>query len=700
MMERIVNYLVDKRKIFFLSAIGFILVSGFLLSIPSFDGNLNGFDFKKSEYYKTSLKLDSIFGTQNSVYIKIIPSSNDAREVFAGVQELEKDLSSKYGKAKIISLKRYYFKVFHPAEEEQTSFSNFLKQSDNVPGIKDLISKDKKSFLVILQINPALKLNVPEFTAIISKPHKGIASAKAISFYHLGDTIEKYIRRDVLVLSVVIIGFFILFFLFTFRKLGAIFYTSVVIGISLYASIFLFSVFGFHFNIVTILVIPIVLVLSLSDSIHLLTGYVSLSHIEDKQERIKKVVRTYIIPSFYSSATTSAAFLTFYFLNDSEYIREFGLVTGLCLMAEFFLTFFISPFILGYVNIKKIRNGNINLFGSFLERHRKAFSIVFILLFISSFFFMGRLNFKTSTEIFFPVGSELEKTRQEFIHDFYSQMKLNVLVETPSKYSDAAAPYDLENVVDSLTRLMRLQKGVVSVESATDTFFVQTKLGMRVNLFEMMEEQNSYYQKGIYRVEVNVNNLQAIRNIADSVLPAFRNSHLGHYKISPSSPVLIMSDVNKRVSGSLINSLLTSGISILLMIFLLTRSISLTIASLLPNLVPLSFVVFIYVFMGLDINILTAITAVVCLGLLDDDTIHILYRRLWLKEPLEELSFSILSTSILLTVGFGLFSLSSFRPTQIFGIVSASVFFFGVICELTLMPFIINFREKQMAKKK
>jgi predicted RND superfamily exporter protein len=111
---------------------------------------------------------------------------------------------------------------------------------------------------------------------------------------------------------------------------------------------------------------------------------------------------------------------------------------------------------------------------------------------------------------------------------------------------------------------------------------------------------------------------------------------------------------------------------------------------LVPNLIPLSFILVSFFLLDLNINILTAITGVVCLGLLDDDTIHILYRKIWLKEEMEELSFSILSTAILLVLGFALFLSSSFQPIRVFGLLSAFVFLIGIICELTLMQWVLN----------
>ena len=91
----------------------------------------------------------------------------------------------------------------------------------------------------------------------------------------------------------------------------------------------------------------------------------------------------------------------------------------------------------------------------------------------------------------------------------------------------------------------------------------------------------------------------------------------------------------------------------------------------------------------------SALSAVICIGLLDDDTIHILYRRLRLKENLEELSFSVLSSGLILSICFGFFMFTSFEPIRTFGWISAMVFIIGVISELTLMQWVINWITKK-----
>lgn len=122
----------------------------------------------------------------------------------------------------------------------------------------------------------------------------------------------------------------------------------------------------------------------------------------------------------------------------------------------------------------------------------------------------------------------------------------------------------------------------------------------------------------------------------------------------------------------------------------ITKSWKQALIGLLPNVVPLSIAVWVFSIFGFSLNILTAITATVCIGLLDDDTVHLLYRKFVLKQPVNTLANSIVNTAILLAVGFGFFLMSDFYPTQVFGGVSALVFVFGILGELTLFQVVMD----------
>ena len=695
-MDKLIKYLVTNKKLFFYFTCAFVLLLPVFISIPAFSGKLSGFDLTENPYFKTSASIDSLFGKKNKVILILKPKKTGRKEIFNACLKLTAEINKFYPQAKIISPYTFYRKMPEYFADSDKSVFTFLNKSKETPVLRDLVSANRKSFLMLVDFKTESVPNLYNLDSLIAQPSAEIESIKALSISHLESNIEKYIRTDCMKLSLAILLFFFCYYLYVFRKIIAIVYTACVVGVSIFTTLFFFSVFHYHITLISVLVIPVVLVLSLSDSLHLITGYIHNNVIADKNARLFVVIKKYIVPSFFSSATTAAAFFSFCIFNESEYIREFGLVTGVSLMAEFFISFMISPFLLSFVNIQKVREEKIMWLSGFFEKNKKYFSFVFLGILLCSFFLAPKLSFKTNNDLFFPVGSAIKNTHDDFMKQFYSQLNLEIIL---GNKNEKAAPTDSLNPTDALFEYteqlcssLRAEKEIVSLTSATDTFYFKSAMYGKVNIFDGLDDQNPYYNssKNLYRIDVRFKNSESALNFIENRLPAILSKTPATIKTEFSSPVLLMNAINKSVSSSLVNSVLTSGFAIFLLILIMTRSFSLSILSLIPNLVPLSIVVILYYLCGMHINILTAVTAVVCLGLLDDDTIHILYRRLWLKEELQELSVSILSSAFLLIVGFGLFTLSSFLPTRVFGWVSALVFLMGLICEITLMQWLIE----------
>ena len=705
-MDKLIKYLVANKKTFFYFTCAILLLLPVFMSIPSFSGKLSGFNLTDNHYFKTSVRIDSVFEKKNKVILILKPKNTSRTEIFNACHILSAAINKFYPRTKIISPCTFYGKMPEYFADQDKSVFTFLNKSKKTPVLCDLVSADRKSFLMLVDFKTETAPNLHCLDSIIAQPLPVIESIKALSIFHLESSMEKYIRTDCLKLSLAILLFFFVYYLFVFRKIIAIVYTAFVVGISVFTAVFFFSVFHYNITLISILVIPIVLVLSLSDSLHLISGYIHNNFIADKNDRLFAVIKKYIVPSFFSSATTAAAFFSFYIFNESEYIREFGLVTGASLMAEFFISFMISPFLLSFVNIQKIREEKIMRLSGFFEKNKKYFSFVFLGILVLSFSLAPKLSFKTNSDLFFPASSALKNTHDEFTKQFYSQLNLDIIL---ARKKEKAMPRDSLNSTDflfeytgQLCSSLRAEKEIVSLTSATDTFYFKSTIYGKVNIFDGLDDQNLYYNssQNKYRIEVRFKNTESALNFIEKRLPAILSKTPVTIKTEYSSTVLVMDEINKSVSSSLVNSILISGIAIFFLIFIMTRSLSLSLLSLIPNLVPLSIVVLLYYVCGMNINILTAITAVVCLGLLDDDTIHILYRRLWLKEELNELSVSILSSAFILIVGFGLFSISSFVPIRVFGWVSSLVFLFGVIIEITLMQWLIELWEKFICKSK
>lgn len=679
--ENISSWLMrSKKSMIFLSVFILILLS-LKLNKVHISGELTGFDLKGNKLYNEAKEFDSLFGHfSKRYYFNITPKTENAKNVWKSILLFEKSLKKISDHVQIISPRKFaQFKYAIDDTLALKTTSQQFKEIKTHPEVGNLISKDTKSLLVIANFSEN-HVSLDSIDQIINCQSNEFQSIDVMSLNHLSQAIEHSILKDIIFIASVICIFFALYIYWVYRSFSALFFATLMMGTSIWMSFCLISTLGYSINLITVLVLPIILVISLSDAIHLLSG------LKEESDH-GKLIATYILPSLFSSLTTSAAFFSFYF-SESTSIQQLGMITGVGLILEFILSFSMAPFLLQFVKIRNVEPVGLFRLNQSLIKYRKPISLLLVLMTISSVFLIGKLKFKSDTDQFFPTNSKIEQAHQRFNQQFFSQLPFNLYFEN----SKHLPKVQFLNLVSKITDSIKNHTLVLNIQSLNHGYDWQDD-GM-IDIGQMSTElQNAMpfvsTDSNFARCEVN------FKNSNDAV--HFYHQAMDHGIISNpqlttkvSSNALILEYVNHSVSKTLFTSLLTSGLAIFLMLFLITKSIKQAIIALIPNFVPLSFVVLVFSIFGYDLNILTAITAVVCLGLLDDDTVHLLYRQFVLKKPIKSLSFSIINTSILLAVGFGCLILSDFYPTRVFGAVSAMVFLFGILGELTLFQYIIE----------
>ena len=684
------NKIVNNSKLLFTIFIISIIILFVAIPIPKFNGNISGFNLENNQEFIKYNRTDSIFKNGSKIYLEILPNSDERKSTHKAIESLKQKIKLKYKNAKIISPLTFYSKMIRHWKIKNNKLSTFLKQAKQIPELNKLIANDLKSFLVVISFKDLNNIDIDYINNIVKSPPKKIKKINVFSRAHLESSIEKYITKDIRNLIILILGFFLVYITYAFRNYKALIFMAFTILGPIAVSIFTFYLIGVQINIISLLVFPIVLILALSDSIHLLTGYVKFNHVESKFLRAQKVISYYIIPSFFSSATTSAAFLSFYFFNESIYIQQFGLITSISLILEFIIIFTIAPFLLMQLDLVKINDSSLNVASNFLIKNKKPISFGLVLILMVSLFFVNKLSIKSDTGIFFPKNSEISNVKDRLIKNYYSTIELNILVST-NKEEINKKP--LEDYIEKLSTKFKKEDLVINTSCALDKYYFKTRYGIEANLFDFFDQGNPYYDKksNTYRIELRFKTPKDVVKFSDEKLTAILKDCPSGINIYYSSLGLLMDEVNNSITNSLIKSLLTSGFVIFLIILIITKSVLASFLSLLPNLIPIGFIIIIYYLLNININIITALTVVISIGLLDDDTVHILYRKFWLKKPMEELSFSILSSAIILTICFAFFMICSFKPIVTFGWVISLIFIIGVISEMTLMQWILKF---------
>tara|TARA_B110000483_G_scaffold118434_1_gene143077 strand:- start:945 stop:3035 length:2091 start_codon:yes stop_codon:yes gene_type:complete len=684
------NKIVNNSKLLFTIFIISIIILFVAIPIPKFNGNISGFNLENNQEFIKYNRTDSIFKNGSKIYLEILPNSDERKSTHKAIESLKQKIKLKYKNAKIISPLTFYSKMIRHWKIKNNKLSTFLKQAKQIPELNKLIANDLKSFLVVISFKDLNNIDIDYINNIVKSPPEKIKKINVFSRAHLESSIEKYITKDIRNLIILILAFFLVYITYAFRNYKALIFMAFTILGPISVSIFTFYLIGVQINIISLLVFPIVLILALSDSIHLLTGYVKFNHVESKFLRAQKVISYYIIPSFFSSATTSAAFLSFYFFNESIYIQQFGLITSISLILEFIIIFTIAPFLLMQLDLVKINDSSLNVASNFLIKNKKPISFGLVLILMVSLFFVNKLSIKSDTGIFFPKNSEISNVKDRLIKNYYSTIELNILVSTNKEEINKKS---LEDYIEKLSTKFKKEDLVINTSCALDKYYFKTRYGIEANLFDFFDQGNPYYDKksNTYRIELRFKTPKDVVKFSDEKLTAILKDCPSGINIYYSSLGLLMDEVNNSITNSLIKSLLTSGFVIFLIILIITKSVLASFLSLLPNLIPIGFIIIIYYLLNININIITALTVVISIGLLDDDTVHILYRKFWLKKPMEELSFSILSSAIILTICFAFFMICSFKPIVTFGWVISLIFIIGVISEMTLMQWILKF---------
>ncbi|MEF3255790.1 MAG: MMPL family transporter, partial [Deferribacterales bacterium] len=121
------------------------------------------------------------------------------------------------------------------------------------------------------------------------------------------------------------------------------------------------------------------------------------------------------------------------------------------------------------------------------------------------------------------------------------------------------------------------------------------------------------------------------------------------------------------------------------------------ILSLIPNLIPIFFAFGLMGYLGIDLNVGTAMIAAISIGIAVDDTIHLMVRYnselkkqndqdLAIKETIHSEVTPAISTSIALTLGFLVLVFSNFLPVIHFGWLSATVMLIALFSDLIVTP--------------
>lgn len=692
-MNPLINHLLDNHKKYFWGALILALLMIIQVRHPGFDSSFETLGIKEDVYLTNQEYIDSLFQEGEKFAIEVVPQSGNFWQIQDDMLLWEENLREKYGNLDFRSPIKALSTLYNKSTLENTERSEILQRLAGIELFENLIGKDLKSFLVVLEVDTEeVEVGLDKFNKSIEDTNFQLEyEFNTTSRYHIESSINNAMLGDLTLIIGLLFFFFVLIMLMAYRSLFAMLYLVFVVGLSMALAMAIYQFVEAPLNLISVMVLPVTVVLSAANAVHLLTGYFSQDPTLTNLERIKIAYQKYLLPSLLTSITTSVAFFSLC-INDTQSVSTLGWLTGVSVIISFLACYTLSPFIFRWAPSKQLVKHKFLDISNFFINRKRLFSYLLMPILVIAVILLPKLTFKNNFELFLPIGSK-EKLEHDKIRDnYYSQATLDVLI-------------DLKDTIDIASRTLALKKdfialdSVVSVRCSENNSVVMTKFFMPVDIAKVSGYKEKFVRKNgqLQRFQIGVKNPDDLAHLEQNIHKMMEDRSGVDHIIA--SVVLTYENVNKEVGKSLIQSLLTSSFCLFLVFFFLTRSFIQSFVGLFVNLVPLSLIVIIFVGFDLNLNIMTSITAVVCLGIIVDDTIHSFYRRVVRKKPLGELSFGMLTTTLILVVGFGIFSISNIKPVGIFGSVAAVIFVVTLISDFTLLLYLIDLLDKRDAKK-
>lgn len=622
-----------------------------------------------------------------------------------GTQSLESLLRPKFGTtvaARILA--RAYARM---RQEDILEFGEHL-----------VISHDRRTTAVILKLLPEAESPVPRAETFARI--RQIAAAHNPPAFVGGEPIQvhdmfRYVDEDSRLLGWASSGLLMLMILLLFRSLRWVLLPLLVVHVSLVWTKAVLVLSGMHLSMVSSILTSLVTIIGIATVTHITVNYRERRLTLPREAAFRETFRLLGPPVFWTCTTTAIGFGA---LLSSQIlpIRSFGLMLALAAMLVLAACFVVLPggvLLLRYDSDPRPTLAEARLV-QFLERlsravdqHPLRWLVGFALLMAVTGVGLGFLRVETDFSRNFRDSSEIVQA----LRFFETRMGGVGTWEIDFPWSEGITDESLQPLRELAERLRKLRlpdgTGLTKVIALSDGIDFAPGAGVPQKLERLNAIQPQFLpslynaEAGRMRIvlraleqkpaEVKLALIDLVLRTARETFPEARAT--GFY-------LLLAQIISSLLQDQLVSFLLASlGIAISMTIAF--RNVWIGLLSLAPNVFPLVLVIGGMGWIGVPINIGTAMIASVSMGLTVDSSIHYISGYLRVRRRGADYTEALRSThgtvgvamvfaNVVLAVGFLVLSLSNFVPLIYFGVLVSLSMIGGLTGSLVLLPLLIR----------
>lgn len=492
-------------------------------------------------------------------------------------------------------------------------------------------------------------------------------------------------------------------------------------------------------NTVTVVIAPVLLAISIADSIHILSHYRTLYNRNGRDHRaaVREAARNLWRPCLFTSLTTGMGYLSFV-TTTVRPVKIVGVFTAVGVMIAFFMSVFVLPaFLMACRAAVEKRHGDRSPLGkgaqdpvigmlTRLGRWVVARSGVVVLVFVVAAagvgYGMTRLRFDTDFAAYLKDGNRVKKDIRFVEGNIRGTVPVEMVIEAVGPESDFTHPESMKVLSEVAEEVMAHMAGQYThVFSAADYFaeihgaFTGGDGGKgalpesRTDLLDYYELADPEVLERTLSPDYRMARISFASRFGSNAnaekVRAFAEARVGQilgsnyrYRFTGLSSLYNTMDKNLKISQ--IRSFGTAFALIFVMMFFVCKSPLLALISMVPNLFPICTTLGIMGWVGIPLDTSTIMIASVTIGIAVDDTIHFItwFRRnceagLCIREALVktfgDTGKPIVMTSVVLCTAYFVFMTGSVKPVIAFGSLAGLSMFFALLGDLLILPALI-----------
>ena len=561
------------------------------------------------------------------------------------------------------------------------------------------------------------------------------------------DTIT-FVKNDMMVFGFGVLIFILLVLYLIFRSP---IWIAIALSNCIFSLILMVGVVSFlnwKITVISSNFISLMLILSLSMTVHIIVRYRQIINDNKNLERInliKNCCLKMVYPCLFTALTTIFAFGTLY-SSGIKPVMDFGLMMCLGLTITLATSFIYLPIILSFFNLKNNLNLASNTSNNILLRLAKNYQLLviisFFFMFIVGIYGVQLLKVENSFVDYFKKDTEIYKGMKKIDQKLGGTTPLDIIIqfnsdddnnidEIDEDFLDFEIDYNPEDYWFTKEKI-NIVKGI---HDHLDSYPFSGKILSLASLVRTAEQLNN--NKEFDALELGILYKKLPSDLKDQILSPYlsieknqarismriidtheelrRNEFIKNltmyinenfnsdaYQVSISGILILYNNMLQSLFDSQIKSLLIVMVGIFFMLSVLFRSLQIALVTIIPNIIACFTILGTMGLLNIPLDLMTITIASITIGIAVDNCIHYVYRyKEYFNQTnnhLETIALcqntvgrAIQNTSFTIIAGFSILIFSNFYPTIYFGIFTAMAMFIALLGSLTLLPTLLKY---------